>query len=99
MTGVQTCALPICFPVTISDAVTATVTAATTISLASALAIGDELHIIVYNNSASTITQTLPNTGSFISLSGTSISIPAGGRVEINILCYATTSYLIRATN
>lgn len=77
--------------------VTATVTAATTISLASALAIGDELHIIVYNNSGSIITQTLPNTGSFISLSGTSISIPAGGRVEINILCYATTSYLIRA--
>ena len=77
--------------------VTATVTTATTISLASELAIGDELHIIVYNNSASTITQTLPNTGSFISLSGTSISIPAGGRVEINILCYATTSYIIRA--
>ena len=77
--------------------VTATVTAATTISLASALAIGDELHIIVYNSSASAITQTLPNSGSYISLSGTSISIPAGGRVEINILCYATTSYIIRA--
>ena len=77
--------------------VTATVTTATTISLASALAIGDELHIIVYNNSGGAITQTLPNTGSFISLSGTSISIPTGGRIEINILCYATTSYLIRA--
>lgn len=75
----------------------ATVSAATTISLASALSIGNELHIIVYNNSASAITQTLPNTGSFISLSGTSISIPAGGRIEINILCYASTSYLIRA--
>ena len=77
--------------------VIATVSAATTLSLAAALEVGDELHIIVYNNSGSAITQTLPNTGSFISLSGTSISIPAGGRIEINILCYATTSYLIRA--
>lgn len=75
----------------------ATVTAATSISLSAAMEIGDELHIIVYNSSYSTRTQALPNSGSFISLSGTSISLPSRGRVEINILCYATNSYIIRA--
>ena len=94
--GVNTVTTLASLPIT-KRLVTATVTAATTISLASALEIGDELHVIVYNSSASAITQTLPNTGSYISLSGTSISIPAGGRIEINILCYATNSYLIRA--
>lgn len=75
----------------------ATVTAATSLSLSSNMEIGDELHIIVYNSSYSTRTQALPNSGSFISLSGTSISLPSRGRVEINILCYATNSYIIRA--
>ncbi len=77
--------------------ITASITSNTTISLASNLDVGDELHIIVYNNSASSITQTLPNSGNFISLSGDSIAIPSGIRIEINILCYASNSYLIRA--
>ena len=94
--GVNTVTTLASLPIT-KRLVTATVTTATTISLASALEVGDELHIVVYNSSASAITQTLPNTGGYKSLSGTSISIPAGGRIEINILCYATTSYLIRA--
>lgn len=94
--GVNTVTTLASLPIT-KRLVTATVSAATTISLASALEVGDELHIVVYNSTASAITQTLPNTGSYISLSGTSISIPATGRIEINILCYAATSYLIRA--
>lgn len=94
--GVNTVTTLASLPIT-KRLVTATVSTATSLSLSSALEIGDELHIVVYNSSGSAITQTLPNTGSFKSLSGTSISIPAGGRVEINILCYATTSYLIRA--
>lgn len=75
----------------------ATVTAATTLSLAANMEIGDELHVIVYNNSASAITQAIPNTGAFVSMSGASISIPAAGWVEINIICHATGSYIIRA--
>lgn len=75
----------------------ATVTAATTLSLAANMEIGDELHVIVYNNSASAITQAIPNTGAFVSMSGASISIPAAGWVEINIICHATDSYIIRA--
>jgi hypothetical protein len=77
--------------------VVATVTAATSLSLTAGMEVGDELHIVVYNNSASAITQSLPNSGSFTSLSGASINIPAAGRIEINILCIATTTYLIRA--
>jgi len=94
--GVNTVTTLASLPIT-KRLVTATVSAATTISLLSDLSIGDELHIIVYNSTASAITQTLPNTGNYISLSGTSISIPATSRIEINILCYAATSYLIRA--
>ena len=74
------------------------VTPATTLSLASGLSAGNELHIIVYNSSASAITQTLPNTGNFISLSGTSISIPANGTIEINIVAVSDNSnYFLRA--
>ena len=75
----------------------ATVTAATSISLSSAMEVGSELHIVVYNSSAAAVTQVLPNTGAFVSMSGSSISIPATGYVEINILCHATGSYIIRA--
>ena len=94
--GVNTVTTLASLPIT-KRLITATVTAATTISLLSDLSIGDELHIIVYKSTASAITQTLPNTGNYISLSGTSISIPATSRIGINILCYAATSYLIRA--
>lgn len=75
----------------------ATVTAATSISLSSAMEVGSELHIVVYNSSAAAVTQVLPNTGAFVSMSGSSISIPSVGHVEINILCHATGSYIIRA--
>ena len=77
--------------------ISATITSNTAISLASTLEVGDELHIIVYNNSGSTVSQALPNSGSFISLSGTSINIPSYSRIEVNILCYVSGSYLIRA--
>ena len=75
----------------------ATVTAATSISLSSAMEIGDELHIVVYNSSTSAVTQVLPNTGAFVSMSNSYISIPASRYVEINIICHATGSYIIRA--
>ena len=75
----------------------ATVTAATSISLSSTMEVGSELHIVVYNSSAAAVTQVLPNTGAFISMSGSSVSIPSVGHVEINILCHATGSYIIRA--
>lgn len=76
-------------PVT-KQSIIASVTAATTISLAATLTNGLLLHIKVYNTSTSAITQTLPTTGSFESkktdgTNKTSISIPAGGNAEISI--------------
>lgn len=94
--GVNTVTTLTSLPIT-KRLITASITSNTTISLASNLDVGDELHIIVYNNSASSITQTLPNSGSFISLSGDTIAVPSGTRIEINILCYASNLYLIRA--
>ena len=58
---------------------------------------GQDVHLIIKNTSASAITITIPNTGNYTSLSGTSLSISAGGFGEINTLCYATSKYLIRA--
>lgn len=94
--GVNTASTLASVPVT-KRLVFATVTAATTLSLEADMEVGDELHILVYNNSASAITQALPNTGAFISMSGASISIPAAGWVEINLVCHATSTYLLRA--
>lgn len=94
--GVNTVSTLASLPVT-KRLVVATVTAATTLSLAANMEVGDELHVLVYNNSASAITQVLPNTGSFISMSGASISIPAAGWVEINLVCHATSTYILRA--
>ena len=80
--------------------IVASVTAATTLSLAAALEVGRELHIKVYNTSASAITQPLPTSAPFESkkTDGTnisSISIPAGGSVEISILS-VTDKYIIK---
>ena len=58
---------------------------------------GQNVHLIIKNTGASAITITIPNTGNYTSLSGTSLSISAGGFGEINTLCYATSKYLIRA--
>ena len=58
---------------------------------------GQNLHIVIKNIGASSITITIPNTGNYTSLSGTSLVIAAGSFGEINTLCYATSKYLIRA--
>ena len=94
--GVNTVTTLVALPST-KRLVFATVTAATTMSLTAGMDIGEELHVVVYNNSAATITQNLPNTGSYVSLSGTSISIPSYGYVEINVLRYGESTYLVRA--
>ena len=94
--GVNTVTTLASLPIT-KRLVYATITSGTNISLSSTMEIGDELHIIVYNSSASAVTQVLPNTGAFVSMSNSYISIPAFGYIEINIICHATGSYIIRA--
>lgn len=76
--------------------IVATVTAATSLSLASNLELGQELYIRIYNNSSSAITQPIPNSGNFVSMNGTSVIIPSKSFIEMSIWCYESGKYSIR---
>lgn len=76
--------------------IVATVTAATSLSLASNLELGQELYIRIYNNSSSAITQPIPNSGNFVSMNGTNVSIPSKSFIEMSIWCYESGKYSIR---
>lgn len=73
--------------------ITATLSAATTLSVASGMQIGEELMIRCVPSAA--FTQAIPNSGNYISMSGTSISTTANKPFEINIWCYASGEYSI----
>ena len=75
------------------DIIYATLSAATTLSLASALTAGQSLTIVCMPSAD--ITQTLPTTGGFTSMDGDSISLVSGKLAEISILCYSTGLYSI----
>jgi|GEM_PF-3266619 len=79
-------------PVT-KNLVIATLSAATTISLAAALAVNQSIHICATATTA--FTQPIPNSGDFVSMSGSSVSIASGARFEIDILCTAESKYQI----
>lgn len=73
--------------------VTATLSAATSISLASALTVGQSITVIC--TPSASFTQPIPTSGSFISLDGDSLKVTSGKQFEINILCYASSKYSI----
>lgn len=73
--------------------ITATLSAATTLSVASGMQIGEELMIRCVPSAA--FTQAIPNSGDYVSMSGTSISTTANKPFEINIWCYASGKYSI----
>lgn len=81
---------------TTKRSIVATVTAATSLSLDSDLELGQELYIRIYNNSSSAITQPIPNSGNFVSMNGTSVSIPSKSFIEMSIWCYESGKYSIR---
>jgi len=47
---------------------------------------GQSVHLFILNTTASARTITIPNTGNCISMSGTSITLPGNGRIEIDIV-------------
>lgn len=63
----------------------ANVTAATDLSVSPDLIEGMDIQVRVNNTSGNVITQTIPTTGAYDCLDGTSVEIPAGGFVELNI--------------
>lgn len=73
--------------------ITATLSAATTLSVQSGMQIGEELMIRCVPSAA--FTQAIPNSGAYVSMSGTSITITANKPFEINIWCYASGKYSI----
>lgn len=73
--------------------ITATLSAATTLSVASGMQIGEELMIRCVPSAV--FTQAIPNSGAYVSMSGTSITATANKPFEINIWCYASGKYSI----
>lgn len=73
--------------------ITATLSAATTLSVQSGMQIGEELMIRCVPSAA--FTQAIPNSGAYVSMSGTSITTTANKPFEINIWCYALGKYSI----
>lgn len=73
--------------------ITATLSAATTLSVASGMQIGEELMIRCVPSAV--FTQAIPNSGAYVSMSGTSITTTANKPFEINIWCYASDKYSI----
>lgn len=73
--------------------ITATLSAATALSVASGMQIGEELMIRCVPSAV--FTQAIPNSGAYVSMSGTSITTTANKPFEINIWCYASDKYSI----
>lgn len=73
--------------------ITATLSAATTLSVQLGMQIGEELMIRCVPSAA--FTQAIPNSGAYVSMSGTSITTTANKPFEINIWCYASGKYSI----
>jgi hypothetical protein len=73
--------------------ITATLSAATTLSVQSGMQIGEELMIRCVPSAA--FTQAIPNSGAYVSMSGTSVTTTANKPFEINIWCYASDKYSI----
>jgi hypothetical protein len=90
--GVNTVTTLANLPIT-KRSITATLSAATTLSVASGMQIGEELMIRCVPSAA--FTQAIPNSGDYVSMSGTSITTTANKPFEINIWCYASGKYSI----
>lgn len=73
--------------------ITATLSSATTLSVQSGMQIGEELMIRCVPSAA--FTQAIPNSGAYVSMSGTAITTTANKPFEINIWCYASGKYSI----
>lgn len=90
--GVNTVTTLANLPVT-KRSITATLSTATTLSVTSGMQVGEELIIRCVPSAA--FTQAIPNSGAYVSMSGTSITTTANKPFEINIWCYASGKYSI----
>lgn len=85
---------------TSKHAIYASISTNQSLSVASGLTPGRSLQVFVYNTGSTDRTITLPTTGAYQSMSGSSITLyGASGKdlIEINIYCYSPNKYSIRA--
>lgn len=71
-----------------------TVSASGSFSLASVPSAGREVHVIVSNTGDSDIAVALPNTGDYVCLTDTALSVKAGGYAEINVISDGSRMYI-----
>jgi hypothetical protein len=76
--------------------VCAEITANQSISLTGGLTVGRTIQTFVKNTSSSARTVTIPTTGLYTSMSGSSVTVAAGAWIEVHITCYAEGLYNIR---
>ena len=78
---------------TTKSTVIANLSAATSISVASGMNVGESITVIC--NPTASFTQPIPTTGSYKSMDGSSLSVTSRKQFEINIYCYASNTYSI----
>lgn len=71
-----------------------TISADGTFGLASTMAAGRTMHILIHNSSAAARTVALPTTGSYRSFSGASLVVPASGYAEISVFSDGSTMFI-----
>ena len=75
-------------------AVLVNISANSTLSFASLPADGFEVHVIIHNTGSSTISVTLPSSGSYVCTSESTIYIAAGKYGEANVVTIGSTGYV-----
>ena len=71
-----------------------TISANASFAMASTPAAGREIHVIVKNSSSSDITLTLPTASTYVNMSEASITVPASGYAEVNVISDGSKMYL-----
>ncbi len=76
--------------------VIATVSSSSSLSFStsSTIADGREIHIIINNNGTSAITVALPNTGDYVCMANTDITIEPGAYAELNVISDGNKKYI-----
>lgn len=71
-----------------------TISANASFAMASTPAAGREIHVIVKNSSTSDRTLTLPTASTYVNMSEASITVPASGYAEVNVISDGSKMYL-----
>ena len=74
--------------------VTCAISAAGSFAISGTMVAGQVIHVIVQNTTTSAKTITIPNSGNYVSLSGTSLSVPASSYAEINVVYNGTKMFV-----